>query len=158
MNTTKLIPAVVVLTLAACTGEEGQRVELGADTAESTQLRRADWPEGLAADVDSANAAYAAGEYAMAAGIYRSLTEQHPEIGTVWFGLYMAENALGNTDAAAAALERAEAANPGLGQMHEAAESATMPGMPAGHPPLDSVNPEDAPPLEMDDGGVEPQG
>lgn len=159
MNIRKLTTALAVLTLAACTGEEGQRVELGADTAESTQQRRADWPDGLAADVDSANAAYAAGDYEAAAGMYRSLTEEHPGIGTLWFGLYMAEHALGNTEAAAAALERTEAVTPGLGQMHEAAESAaTMPGMPAGHPPLDSVNPEDAPPLEMDGGQGEPQG
>lgn len=157
MNMKRLVPAIVVLTLAACSGEEGQRVELGADTAQSTQIRRADWPEGLAARVDSANAAYADSAYATAAEIFRSATEEHPEIGTVWFGLYMAENAMGNTEAAAAALERAEALNPGLSQMHEAAESGQMPGMPAGHPPLDSVNPEDAPPLTVEGGTAQPQ-
>ncbi len=142
---------LVVLTLTACTEDEGQRVELGDDTA-ATEGRAA-WSPELTARVDSANAAYAAEDYETAAEIYGALTEEYADNGTVWFGLYMAENALGNTDAAAAALERAEAINPGLGQMHQdaqtEAETGSMPQMPAGHPPMDSADAEDAPPLTV---------
>ena len=154
MNVTKLLmAALVVMTLTACTEEEGQRVPLGEDT--TTQPRgRETWSPEMTALVDSANAAYAAGEYQTAAEIFRSLTEEHPDVGTVWFGLYMAEDAMGNAEAATTALERAEAINPGLGRMHEEAEAgaeagAMMPGMPAGHPSMDSIDPEDAPPLQM---------
>lgn len=155
MDIKKWIAVVAVLALAACSEDEGQQVPLGED-AEQSETRRASWPAELTAQVDSANAAIAGGEYETAAEIYRSLVEQYPDIGTVWFGLYMAEDALGNTDAAEAALEKAEAITPGLGRMHDAAESDSMPAgmpeghpptMPSGHPPLDSASPEDAPPL-----------
>lgn len=149
-NISKWMVVLVALAVAGCGEEEGQRIPLGGDTAQSED-RRANWPEGLAAQVDSANLEYSNQEYEAAAERYRALTEQYPDISTVWFGLYMAESALGNDEAAAAALEEAESMAPGLGQMHDAAESGAMRGdphqMPAGHPPLDSADPEDAPPL-----------
>ena len=149
-NISKWMVVLVALALAGCGEEEAPRIPLGEDAAQSED-RRASWPEGLAAQVDSANLEYSNEEYEAAADRYRALTEQHPDISTVWFGLYMAEHALGNDEAAAAALEKAESMAPGLGRMHDAAESGAMMGdphqMPAGHPSLDSVNPEDAPPL-----------
>ena len=145
----KLMAVLVVMTLAACAEQEGQRVELGQDTAaQRSDQRRESWPPEVVDRVDSANAAYAAEDYETAAEVFRALTREHPDLGTVWFGLYMAESALGNTEAATAALERAEAINPGLGQMHQAAEAQAASGMPMGHPSLDSVNPEDAPTLD----------
>jgi len=127
-------------------------VELGEPAQE--EGGRASWPAELAAQVDSANEEYADGDYQAAADRYATLTEEYADIGTVWFGLYMAESALGNEEAAATALARAEQRAPGLGVMHDAAETMTGEGphppigMPSGHPSLDSVNPEDAPPLE----------
>ena len=138
------------LAVAGCGEEEAQRIPLGEDAAQSED-RRANWPEELTAQVDSANLEYSNAQYEAARERYAALTEQYPDISTVWFGLYMAESALGNDEAAAAALEKAESMAPGLGRMHDAAESGAMMGdphqMPAGHPPLDSVDPEDAPPL-----------
>ena len=147
-NTSKWIAAIAVIALAACGGDEGQRVELGDEPAQA-ENRRANWPDGVAARVDSANLYYSNGEYEAAAEVYRDLTEEYPDISTVWFGLYMAEHALGNEEAATAALERAESMAPGLGRMHESAESSGMGDMlrgemPAGHPPLDSMHPQDA--------------
>lgn len=150
MRTKKWLPILLVVALVGCSEEEGRRVPLGEDTAQSDQRREA-WPEGLAVLVDSANAAYAAERYEEAAEIYRDLAEEHANIGTVWFGLYMAEKAVGNEDAAVTALERAESINPGLGMMHDAAESSGMGdmlregGMPTDHPPLDSVPTGEAP-------------
>ena len=106
MGYRKWIAVVAVLAVAACSEEEGRRVPLGQDTAQSAD-RRASWPAELTARVDSANAAIANDEPAAAAEIYRELAQEYPEIGTVWFGLYMAERALGNEDAAQQALDRA---------------------------------------------------
>ncbi len=153
MNTRMWIALVAVVAMTACGGEEqGQRIELGDQPAQ--QGGRDSWPAELAAQVDSANAEYSDQDYDAAAQRYQALTEAYPEIGTVWFGLYMAENARGNEEEAQAALQKAEELAPGLGMMHEAAqtmdgEGHPSMGMPAGHPPLDSVNPEDAPPLDM---------
>ncbi|MGK7311827.1 MAG: tetratricopeptide repeat protein [Candidatus Longimicrobiales bacterium M2_2A_002] len=146
--------ALAVLAAAAC-GEqqEGQRVELGEEEqAAENQQGRASWPYELEAQVDSANLEYMNEQYQASADRYRALTEEYPEIGTLWFGLYMAENALGNEETAQEALAKANELAPGLGPMHEQIESGSMGDamqgqMPAGHPPLDSVNPEDAPPL-----------
>ncbi|MDX1673776.1 MAG: tetratricopeptide repeat protein [Longimicrobiales bacterium] len=145
-NTSKWMVAIAALALAACGGDEGERVELGEEPTQA-ENRRANWPDGVAARVDSANLYYSNGDYEAAAEVYRDLTEEYPEISTVWFGLYMAESALGNEEAAAAALEKAEGMAPGLGQMHEAAESSGMGDMlrgemPAGHPSLDSMHPQ----------------
>lgn len=150
MKTKMWIIALAVLAVAACSEQEGQRVELDQDPEAQATDGRASWPAELATMVDSANALIAAGEYEASAEIYRGLVEEYPQVGTVWFGLYMAEDALGNTEAAGAALEQAEAINPGLGRMHDDAETQGMPGgmpMPDGHPSLDSASPEDAPPL-----------
>lgn len=149
---------IVALTLVACGEEEGQRVPMGQDTAESQASGRASWSPELTARVDSANTAYAEERYEDAAAIYRELTQEYSDVGAVWFGLYMAENALGNTEVADSALQRAESIAPGLGQMHQEAESSgmgemlraqdsMMDEMPAGHPPLDSASMEDAPPM-----------
>lgn len=153
MDMKKWMAVVAVLALAGCgNDEEGQRVPLGDEPAQSEDGRAA-WPDGLAEQVDSANLEYSTQDYAASAARYRALTEEYPDIGTLWFGLYMAENAQGNTEAAEAALEKAEELAPGLGRMHEAAESGAMDGghppmqMPEGHPNPDSVNPDDAPPL-----------
>lgn len=144
--------ALAVLAVAACGEQEGQRVELGEDEQAAEDQSRANWPYELEVQVDSANLEYMNEQYQASADRYRAMTEEYPEIGTLWFGLYMAENALGNEEAAQEALARAEELAPGLGQMHEQIESGNMGDamrgqMPEGHPPMDSANPEDAPPL-----------
>jgi tetratricopeptide (TPR) repeat protein len=100
--------------------------------------------------VDSANTAYAAGDYQTAADIYRGLTRDEPDLGVSWFGLSMAERAMGNEEAADEALEKAEARAPGLGRMHDAATDSAQraPGMPQGHPTM----PPGHPPVDGDAG------
>ena len=128
---------------------------IGQDTTATENRGRASWPAELTARVDSANLAYSEGRYEDAAATYHELSREHADVGAVWFGLYMAEHALGNDAVADSALARAEAIAPGLGGMHQAAESSgmgemleardsMMEMMPQGHPPLDSMPTEDA--------------
>jgi tetratricopeptide (TPR) repeat protein len=152
--------AVALVATAGCGEEPGERVELGEQPqAAGEQQRpngRASWPAELAAAVDSGNAAYADERYQESAEIFGRLTGEYPDIGVVYFGLYMAENALGNEEAAQAALAEAEARSPGLGRMHEAATDSTahppMPGMPMGHPPVAPGDTQQGPPLDMSGG------
>ncbi len=140
--------AVAMVAVAACGGEEGERVELGDEPQETRANARESWSPELTARVDSANTAYAAGDFETAREVYAAITDEQPELGVAWFGLSMAERALGNEEAAQAALAEAEARNPGLGRMHEAATDPEAkvpmrveghPQMPAGHPAADTA-------------------
>ncbi len=130
--------AVALVAVAACGGEEAERVELGDPQEEVRAGARESWSPELTARVDSANAAYAAEAYETAREIYTAITEENPELGVAWFGLSMAERALGNEEAAEAALAEAEARNPGLGRMHDAATDpeARVPMLLEGHPAM----------------------
>ena len=44
--------------------------------------------------------------------------ELNPDAAAAWFGVYMAEKALGNEEAAAEALERAQDVQPGATLLH----------------------------------------
>lgn len=92
--------------LPACGGEETpppQRRSLDSEQpAERPGLSPA-----AAVHVDSGNAAYRAGDYEEARRQFRAAVEAQPESQAAWFGVYMAERALGNEDSAEAALERA---------------------------------------------------
>ncbi len=136
---------VALASVVACGGEEGERVELGEPQQQERADARANWSPELTARIDDANTAYAAGDYEDAAEMWRSITDEQPELGVAWFGLSMAERAMGNTEAADEALARSEELAPGLGRMHQAATDSTAraPGMPQGHPSVggDSMAP-----------------
>lgn len=55
-----------------------------------------DLPPGVAAHVDSGNARYRAGDYEEARRHYRTAVDLGLGEATAWFGVYMAERALGN--------------------------------------------------------------
>lgn len=67
----------------------------------------------LMARLDSANAAFSADDYATASRLYRSVAADAPDESVGWFGIFMAEQALGNMAAADSALDRARRAAPG---------------------------------------------
>ncbi len=145
MNAVKWMMVLAVAGLVACGGDEaaeGDRIRL--DQEQSQEGSRADWPEGLADRVDAANGAYSEGRYETAAQMYRDMTAEHPDVGTLWFGLYLSETALGNEDAANQALEKVEEMVPGLLQMQHEGSGMGMPrdsihqGMMA--PPMDSIH------------------
>lgn len=140
------IVALAAVGVVACGGEqEGDRVEIGEPARESA---RDSWSPELAAAIDSANALYAADDYDGAVAMFTEITDENPELGVAWFGLYMAEAARGNDEAADAALTKAEEYSPGLGRMHDAATDSTKkvpmmmeghPQVPEGHPSMDSM-------------------
>lgn len=102
----------VCLALVACDGEEGpDELQFQGDAVEAA---RQGWSAELAALVDSGNAAYRTGHYDEAARHFRRGTVEFPHQGAPWFGLYMAEHALGNMAAADSALGRAQALTPSL--------------------------------------------
>ena len=67
-------------------------------------------PIAVLARMDSAAEAFTAGDAAAAQRLYRGVTDALPDLAAAWFGLYLAERALGNTAAADTALARAKRA------------------------------------------------
>jgi tetratricopeptide (TPR) repeat protein len=65
------------------------------------------------AQLDSGNVAYRAGDYEGALTYYVRVTEMAPDDATGWFGIYMAQEALGNQAAADSAIAEARKRNPG---------------------------------------------
>jgi tetratricopeptide (TPR) repeat protein len=121
---------LAVLALAACRQDrlDDQRTETV--TPQTMEQARAGWPEGLAALVDSANAAYSAQDYDGAVELYRQAAELAPTVTAPWFGIYMAEHARGNIAAADSAMARAQSLSPDASLIH------TGPGdtLPPNHP------------------------
>ena len=94
---------VVAVWAAACSLPDDQRT----DSIEPGVSGRADLSAETLAQIDSGNAAYRRAEYQAAADLFTQVTESAPDDPTGWFGLYMAHTALGNADAAEAALATA---------------------------------------------------
>lgn len=103
--------------MTACRADPGdQRTDTV--TPQAIEQARADWPEGVAAQVDSGNAAFSAQDFDEALRHYRRATELGPQVTAAWFGIYMVEHARGNTAAADSAMQRARALSPGASLIH----------------------------------------
>ncbi|MDT8368080.1 MAG: hypothetical protein RQ745_02655 [Longimicrobiales bacterium] len=104
--------AIVVLALAltAVTGcrPDDQATRTADPRAVAERLGPA-----LMARLDSANAAFREGRFEVALQLYRSVATAAPDESVGWFGVYMAEEAVGNQAAADSALERARQRAPG---------------------------------------------
>jgi Flp pilus assembly protein TadD len=123
---------VAVAVLAGCRQDDGvgdQRTETM--TPQTIEQARANWPEGLAEVIDSANAAYSAGEYEEASRLYRRGTQLAPDVTATWFGIYMAEHARGNIAAADSAMQQAQSLAPGATLIHVGPGDTLLP---PGHP------------------------
>lgn len=75
--------------------------------ADSGRGTRSSLPAGVPAALDSGNAAYRSGNYRAALEHFESIIEAHPDVQAGWFGIYMAQRALGNRAAADSAMRRA---------------------------------------------------
>lgn len=117
---------VITAALAGCRQDPGdQRTETV--TPQTMEQARANWPAGLSEVIDSANAAYSAGDYEGAAALYRRGSQMAPDVTATWFGIYMAEHARGNIAAADSAMQRAQSLAPGASLIHTGPGDTTLP-------------------------------
>jgi tetratricopeptide (TPR) repeat protein len=74
---------------------------------------RETFPPEVVAQLDSGNTAYKAANFQEALRHYQAAAEAGPDIPSTWFGVYMAQHALGNMAAADSALARSRNEAPG---------------------------------------------
>ena len=116
MSASRMLATLLALTAAVACRPDDQRTDT-VDPTEAMQVR-AHWPPEVAAQLDSGSAAFRSNDHEAALRHYRRVTEMEPDIAAGWFGVYMAEHALGNAEAAAAAYERAQGIVPGATLLH----------------------------------------
>jgi tetratricopeptide (TPR) repeat protein len=116
--------------LAACERPDDQRT--GTIEAGDVQAARAELDPAVVDALDSGNAAYRDRDYEQALEHYQTVVDMDERVAAGWFGIYMAHLALGNAEAAEAAMEQARIHAPDATLMHP------DPGMPvpADHPAL----------------------
>lgn len=94
-----------------------------------------DLPPTVTVHLDSGNAAYRSGDYESARRHFRAAAREDSSAGAAWFGVYMAERALGNELAADSALQKAGDLGDASGMHGEPEGSDADTALP--HPPMD---------------------
>lgn len=115
--TRALWSGTLALTFGACTPDD-QRTETLDPTTAGREL-----PAAAMAQLDSGNVAYRAGEFEAALDHYVQVTELAPDDATGWFGIYMAQEALGNAAAADSAIAEARRRSPGASLIRDTLEN-----------------------------------
>lgn len=111
-----LTAAAMALLVAACQPADDQ--ETGSISREDVRQTRQSLDPAVAAALDSGNAAYRSEDYDRALRHYREAIELDDELAAAWFGIYMANLALGDVEAANEAVERARSLAPGASLIH----------------------------------------
>jgi len=106
-------PLAIVLLLAAVMSCRPDDQRTDTVSAETAMQARDKLPAEVLAQLDSGSAAYKVDDHEGALAHYTRATELAPDEAAGWFGVYMAQHALGDHDASQAALKRARSANPG---------------------------------------------
>jgi hypothetical protein len=126
---------VILIGVGACAGDRS--ADSAAPTGDTTRSRTTSPVElGAAAQLDSGNAAFRAKDFAGALAHYRRSAERQSSLAAAWFGIYMAEGALGHTAAADSALQRVRALDPAAAGAHPGVAEPSG-SLPPGHPSLD---------------------
>lgn len=99
----------------------------GSIKQEDVRKARTSLPGAAVAQLDSGNAAYRAKDYEHAIRHYQAAVRIDSQQAAPWFGIYMAERALGNVARADSALRRAQKVAPGASLIHPRAESKSRP-------------------------------
>ncbi|MDX1495135.1 MAG: hypothetical protein R3253_13790 [Longimicrobiales bacterium] len=94
----------IVLALMPGCRPDDQRTD-SVDPVAARQERES-WDPVMVAQLDSGNAAVRADDFEAAQRHFVRVTEMAPDVAAGWFGLYLAEQGLGNQEAAAEALRR----------------------------------------------------
>ena len=111
----KRFTLVALLIVSACRPDDQKTESID---AEDVKEARAHISPEMVTHLDSGNAAYKAKDYERAKRHYEAVTKIDKEAPAGWFGIYMSELALGDSAAAAAALERARKEAPGATLIH----------------------------------------
>lgn len=114
MARTGLVALTIVL--VACGPPDDQ--ETGSIEDSDVRQAREDLAPELVAALDSGNAAYRRGDYQEALAFYQDAVELDEDVAAGWFGVYMAQLALGNPEAADSAMTRAQDLAPGASLIH----------------------------------------
>ena len=127
-----LLKALMLMTVALGLGcrPSDQRTD-SVDPAAGLQ-DRASWSAEMVGHIDAGNAAVRVDSFAVARDHFLAATELEPDVAAGWFGLYMAEQGLGDDEAAEAALERARAIASGASLIHPERDGAQGEGPPQG--------------------------
>lgn len=113
----------LLLALGACDRPDDQRTgSISADDVRDAAERLS--PEVRTA-LDSGNTAYREHDFEAALRHYQKVTELDRNATAGWFGIYMAQRALGDSTAAQQALEQARDLAPGATIMHPGEEDTT---------------------------------
>ncbi len=114
------------------------------DPLDDMTVARDDIPHEIAVLLDAGNAAFSAGDYETARQHYQGAARRDSTVAAAWYGVAMTERALGNDEAADAALQR-------LGEIGATAAPHHLPGDSAGGPPPSPHgSPHGAPPPAQD--------
>lgn len=115
MNGRILSFALAGCLLAGCRPDDQPTRSIDPQAAERT---RAALPADLVEHLDSGNAAFRAHEFEAANEHYSAAIAIDSTATAAWYGVFMAQRALGNAAEAAVALERAQALAPGASLIH----------------------------------------
>jgi tetratricopeptide (TPR) repeat protein len=126
---------VAATMLAACDRPDDQRTDSIRDR--DVAAARAELDPAVRDALDEGNAAYRARDYDAALRHFQTVVERNETVAAGWFGIYMSQLALGNPEAAEAAMEQARIHAPGASLMHP---DPDMP-VPADHPALGEPRP-----------------
>lgn len=116
MTSHRALMAVLCLAVAASCRPDDQRTDT-MDMQEALQKRESLAPE-VVAHLDSGSVAFRADDFEGARDHYLMAVDIDPNAAAAWFGVYMAEKALGNEEAAAEALAKAQDVQPGATLLH----------------------------------------
>jgi hypothetical protein len=130
-----LLAVTAILTASACRGEDDQRTDTITDR--DVQAARDQIDPAVLEALDSGNTAYRERDYRRALGHYQAAVDRDETVAAGWFGIYMAQLALGNAEAAEAAMVQARNHAPGASLIQP---DADLPA-PAGHPALPDTQP-----------------
>ncbi|MDZ7780821.1 MAG: hypothetical protein U5R14_12950 [Gemmatimonadota bacterium] len=114
----------VIVVFGGCR-EDDQRTD--SVTPDAVREARDALPQALVSQLDSGNVAMRSGAPEAAVEHYRRAVEIDDAVAAAWFGVYMAEGALGNDSAAAEALDRARALQPGASLLRDDAGDGPSP-------------------------------
>jgi tetratricopeptide (TPR) repeat protein len=112
--------ALLLATASACAPEEAPQTESVPAQEAGPPPQRELSPE-VTAQLDSGSAAFRADDFAGALAHYTRATELAPDLAAAWFGVFMAQEALGNPQAAQDALARTQQLEPGTSLVHPTA-------------------------------------